>query len=115
MSPPASASPAGPGSILPLGGEHPGPNADRLQQDLCLLEGEVALIVVRRDPEGWPSRKLRPPRWGPGSAPGMWCCSKPVVLSPSNAYCRCSAAAVVRHEPGVMIDLDVLDGPTNPG
>ena len=77
MSPPASASPAGPGFTLPPGSEHPWPSADQLQQDLCLLEGEVALIGVQRDPEGWLSRKLRPPRWGPGSARGMWCCSRP--------------------------------------
>ena len=71
MSPPASASPAGPGFTLPPGSEHPWPSADQLQQDLCLLEGEVALIGVQRDPEGWLSRKLRPPRWGPGSVQGM--------------------------------------------
>ena len=52
MSPTASASAAGPGSTLPPGSEHPWPSADQLQQDLCLLEGEVALIGVRSDPTG---------------------------------------------------------------
>jgi hypothetical protein len=56
MSPPAFASAAGSGSTLPLGSEHPWPSAEQLQQDLCLLEGEVALIGVPRDPEGWLSR-----------------------------------------------------------
>ena len=52
MTPPAFASAAEFGSTLPPGSEHPWPSADQLQQDLCLLEGEVALIGVRRDPEG---------------------------------------------------------------
>jgi hypothetical protein len=74
MSPPAFASAAGPGSILPLGGEHPGPNADRLQQDLCLLEGEVALIVVRRDPLGVAEPEA-------AAAPlGAWLCPGDLVL-----------------------------------
>lgn len=52
MSSPAFASAAESGSTLPPGSEHPWPSADLLQQDLCLLEGEVALIGVWRDPTG---------------------------------------------------------------
>ncbi len=52
MSPPAPRSSAGPGSTLPPGSEHPWPSADLSQQDLCLLEGEVALIGVLRSPDG---------------------------------------------------------------
>ena len=50
---PASSSPLdGLGNHFPPGSEHPWPIAATLENDLCLLEGEIALIGVLRSPEG---------------------------------------------------------------
>ncbi|MFN5463507.1 MAG: ATP-binding cassette domain-containing protein [Cyanobacteriota bacterium] len=52
MSHTVSGSSAEAGSTLPPGSEHPWPNADQSQPDLCLLQGEVALIGVLRSSDG---------------------------------------------------------------